>query len=96
MQKAKNRYRELSEKVRAIINRHDPEGLSPGAQAGTPIDEYDSETAILSAFLTHHQEEIKVNRKILIDKVNQVWQEYFGRPCRSAEQISSEIVRECM
>ena len=87
-----DRYKELFKKVRAIIDKHDPAGLSPGTREGTPVDEYNSETAVITTFLIHNQEEIKLDRKILIDEINRVWQEYFGQPCGSAERISSDII----
>jgi len=95
-EEAKARYQALFQKARAIINRHDPAGLAPGTSGGAPVDEYDSEVAPIVAFVVHKQEEIKLNRQILIDEINRVWQEYFNEVCELAEEIASDIVHECM
>lgn len=96
MREAKAQYKALFEKVRAIINKHDPFGFDPGSQEGAPVDEYDPETGPIVTFLVHRQEEIKVNNELLVDEINRVWKEMFGEPCPMAEEIATDILRECM
>lgn len=91
----KDNYKDLFEKIREIVNRHDPANLSPGSAGGAPFEEYDPETALIVAFVLHNLEPIKINRRLLIDKINQVWLEYFGEFCKFAEQISIDILNVC-
>ena len=95
MKNAKDQYRELFEKVREVINKYDPEGLDPGKEDGTPIDEYDAEAAAIVAFVIHNLEEIKLNRTLLVNKVNQIWKEYFGEFCELADAIARDIIHQC-
>lgn len=95
-QEAKRRYKELFQKVLRIINLHDPAYLEPGAEEGSPEDEYADEAALIVAFLTRNGEAIKLDRNVLIREINRIWQEYFDQSCVVAERIAADIIRDCL
>lgn len=86
-------YRNLFINVSEIINKIDPEDLEPGAKNGAPLNEYDAETAKIVAYIVHNQEEIKLNKGNLTNKISQVWEESFGENCPDAEAMTQEIIK---
>lgn len=86
-------YKFFFVKISEIIKKVDPEKLEPGIQDGAPSNEYNSEIAQIVGYIVHNQEEIKLDRQKLVDKINQIWKESFGLVCRDAELISQEIIK---
>ncbi len=71
-------------------------GLNPEEVGGSPKDEYDMEIAKIVSFLIHNLEDIKLNKQILINEINKIWQENFEEKCKNVEQITIDIVKKCV
>lgn len=86
-------YKGLYDKIFEIIKQIDPENLEPGTKSGAPSDEYDSEITQLVGYVMHNQEEIKLDKQKLVNKIDQIWKDSFESVCRDAEKIAQEIIK---
>lgn len=86
-------YQKLFQDVRRILNQIDPEQLSPGAISGAPVNEYDAEVALILSYVIHNQEAIKINKDLLVNQINMIWEESFGGPCKEAISIASALLK---
>ena len=86
-------YKNLFQKIRAILNDVDPESFNPGQYDGAPADEYDGESRSILNFVIHNQERIKINNQILVAEINKIWQQYFGTECSKAEEIAQTLTK---
>lgn len=89
----KNEYRDLFGKIRLIVNEIDPESLEPTQDDVSSFEEYDSEVNSILNFIVHHQEEIKLNNNLLLQGINDIWQDSFGRECRNAEMLTRNLLK---
>ena len=89
----KDEYKNLFQKIRAILNDVDPESFNPGQYDGSPADEYDGESRSILNFVIHNQEKIKINNQILVVEINKIWQHYFGTECSKSEKIAQTLTK---
>ncbi len=80
--------------IRGILNSVDPEGLEPGQEDGSPINEYDDEVAKIYGFVLHNLEDVKLNKNLLADEIGKIWIENFGNTCHGANEIVDRIIKE--
>lgn len=91
---SKNDYKKSLEALRTIFNSVDPEGLEPGKEDGSPIDEYDDEIARIYSFVIHNVEDVKINKSLLVAEINKIWKENFGSNCDDAVEVANRIIKE--
>ena len=87
-------YKKSTGILRGILNIVDPEGLEPGQEGGSPIDEYDDEVAKIYSFVIHNLEDVKLNKNLLADEINRIWMESFGNTCQGVDEIVDRIIKE--
>jgi len=88
----KNQYKYIFNQLRTILNEIDPEGLSPDRTEGAPVSEYDQEIAQILNYLEHNMESIKLNHLCLVNYINQLWNDSFGRQCKGVNKIADYIL----
>jgi hypothetical protein len=87
-------YQKVFKLIRKVLNYIDPESLDPGRPGGAPVDEYDLETAPITAFFVRNLGALWKDSHLLKREIDRIWEKCFDRKCPGSEAIATEILRE--